>query len=417
MTLDNFITKLGEGTVVSLDSGEVAFKLAPFENNPIVKPQDLGLTFYENGELKVGAVFNGGAEVFQDKVILTPRCHQGYKKGTFFDEKLGIERTCLENYISEVWPLVSEDGVHFTRFQNVVIRGDGTDHQDFTYGIEDIRIVKCDKTYLLIGCGKINPPFKGTNADRIAIYSTEDFVNITYHDMVESFDSRNAVPFPESVNGQYYMLLRFHPNIHLGFLEAGMDQLLNPSKHIAQWEKIYERRSQNLLLEAGRYPHERDKIGPGTQVIKTDRGWLLIYHAVGEIGDTICKAYGLAEKIERGYSVCAALLDLDDPRKVLCRTTNPIYIPSAPYELYGNDQYSVDVPAVVFPIGVLVRKDKLILYAGAGDKYIILLSCNLDNLVNYLCEYCKYIAWEPLLIGHIWGRGSTSNSPGLTRWC
>jgi len=390
--LDGSVQELGDGTVVLLDSKETIFKLDSFENNPIVKPQDLGLTWHEKGELKVGAVFNGGAEVFQDKIILMPRCHQGYRKRTFFDERLNVERTCLENYISEVWPLVSEDGVHFTRFQNVVIRGDGTDHQDFTYGIEDIRIVKYGHQNLLIGCGKINLPFTGENSDRIAIYSTDDFVDITYHGMVESFDSRNAILFPRLVNGRHYMLLRFHPNIHLDFLEAGIDQLLNPSKYIEQWEKIYERRSQNLLLEAGRYLHEKEKIGPSTQLIKTDRGWLLIYHAVGEIDVDICKAYGLAQKIQRGYSVCAALLDLDDPRKVLCRTRRPIYIPSAPYELHGNDRYPVDVPAVVFPVGALVREGKLILYAGAGDKYVILLSCGLDMLINYLWEYCKYIA-------------------------
>jgi len=387
--LDRTAQQLGDGTVVLLGSGESVFKLDSFENNPIVEPQELGLTWYENGELKIGAVFNGGAEVFQDKVILTPRCHQGYHEGTFFDKRLGIERTCLENYISEVWPLVSEDGVHFTRFQNVVIRGDGTDHQDFSYGIEDIRIIQNGGRYLLVGCGKVEPAFKGKNADRIAIYSTEDFVNITYHGIVESFDSRNAVPFSEPVNGMQWLLLRFHPNIHLDYLEAGMDQLLSPSKYAKYWNEIYERRNQSSFLQVGHSPHEKEKIGPGSQVIRTDKGWLLIYHAVGEIGDNICKTYGLAERIERGYSICASLLGLDDPRKVLCRTRHPIYIPSAPYELYGDDQYPVDVPAVVFPVGALVHKDKLLLYAGAGDKYIILLSCNLDNLVSYLWEYCR----------------------------
>ena len=391
--LDSYFQELREGTVVLLNSGETVFRLDSFEGNPVVKPLDIGLTWHENGEIRIGAVFNGGACVFQDKVILTPRCHKGYRKSMFFDEKLGIERyRMLGNYISEVWPLVSEDGIHFTKFNNVTIRGDGTDHQDFTYGVEDIRIVKYGQRYLLVGCGKLTPPFTGGGGDRIVVYSTKGFVDITYHGMVESFDSRNAVPFSEPVNGRYYMLLRFHPNIHLDFLEASMDQLLNPSKHTEQWEKIYERRSQNLLLEAGYYPHEKEKIGPSTQVIKTDKGWLLIYHAVGEIGDDICKAYGLAERIERGYSVCAALLDLNDPGKVLCRTRNPIYIPSAPYELYGNDQYPVDVPAVVFPVGAFVRKGKLILYAGAGDKYIILLSCNLDNLVNHLWKHCRCIA-------------------------
>ena len=389
--LDRTVQKLGDGKVVFLDSGERAFKLDSCEANPIVKPQDLGLTWEEKGEFKIGAVFNGGAEVFQDKVILMPRCHQGYREGMFFDESLGRERICLENYISEVWPLVSDDGVNFTRFQKVVIRGDGTDHQDFVHGIEDIRIIKSGRRYFLVGCGKVEPAFKGKNADRIALYSTEDFMNITYHGIVEPFDSRNAVLFSEPVKGMHCMLFRFHPNIHLDFLEAGLDQLLNPSKYREYWKKIYERRGQSLLLQIGHYPHEREKIGPGPQVIRTGKGWLSIYHAVGEIGDTICKAYGVAEKIERGYSICASLLDLEDPRKVLCRTRHPIYIPSAPYELGGNDQYPVDVPTVVFPVGAIVQKDKLILYAGAGDKYIILLSCDLHNLVTYLWEDCRNI--------------------------
>ena len=387
--LDKTILKLGEGSVVKLDSEEVIFKLDSFENNPIVKPQDLGFTWHENGELKIGAVFNGGAEMFQDKIILMPRCHKKYHEGRFVDERTGIERICLENYVSEIWPLISDDGVRFTRYRNVVIQGDGTDHQDFTYGIEDIRIVKYNHRYLLIGCGKVKPAFKGTNADRVAIYSTDDFVKITYHGIIKTFDSRNAVPFPEPVKGRHFIFLRFHPNIHLDFLEAGIDQLLNPSKHREYWEKIYERRSQSLLMEAGRYPHEKEKIGPSTQVIKTDRGWLFIYHAVGEIENHICDVYGLSKKIERGYSICAALLDLDNPRKVLCRTKKPIYIPSAHYELYGNDLYPIDVPAVVFPVGALVRKDKLILYAGAADKYIILLSCNLSKLVEYLWNHCR----------------------------
>ena len=383
------IQKLGDGEIILLNSGDTIFKMDSFRGNPVVKPQDLGLVWKENDTPKIGAVFNAGAEIFQDKIILLPRCHQGYRKGKFFDKKLGIERSYLENYISEVLPLVSDDGINFTRFQNVVIKGNGTDQQDFIYGIEDLRIIKYDHRFLLVGCGKIKPPFKGENADRIAIYSTEDFVNISYHGLVESFDSRNAIPFPEPINGRYYILLRFHPNIHLACLEAGIEQLLNPSKYKKEWEKLYEQRQQNLLLKAGYLLHEKEKIGPSTPLIKTDKGWLFIYHSVGEIEEDICKEYGLSEKIKRGYSICAALLDLENPEKVLCRTRHPIYIPSAPYELYGDEQYPVDVPAVVFPVGAIVRKDKLILYAGAGDKYIILLSCNLDNLVDYLYKYCQ----------------------------
>lgn len=383
------VEMLGDGKVIQIASGETVFKLDSYEKNPVVKPQDITLTWNKDGKSKIGAVFNGGVEVFKDKIVLTPRCHKNYQEGTFFDQDLGQKRHCLENYISEVWPLVSEGGIHFKRFRNVVIRGDGTDHQDFIYGIEDIRIIRYPQIYLLIGCGKIKPPFKGKNADRIAIYSTKDFMNITYHGIVRSFDSRNAIPFADLISGKLYMLFRFHPSIHLDFLEAGMDQLLNPSQYEDYWRKIYQRREENLLLEAGNYPHEKEKVGPSTQIIKTDKGLLLIYHAVGEIDLDICKEYGLFQKIERGYSICAALLDLDDPRKVLCRTKNPIYIPSAPYELYGNDLYPVDVPAVVFPTGAIIIKNKLLIYCGAGDKYITLLSCNLNDLVGYLWRYCR----------------------------
>ena len=385
----NIFENLGDGKVMEIEPGETLFRLDSHQKNPIVKPQDIGLTWKENGELKVGAVFNGGAGFFEDQVILLPRCHRNYRKGKFFDKMLGRERDCLENYISEVWPLISRDGVHFSRFRNVAIRGDGTDHKDFTYGIEDIRIIEYEDRYLLVGCGKIKPPFKSSNADRIAIYATRDFTNITCHGIVEPFDSRNAVPFPEPVNGNNYILLRFHPNIHIGLLKAGMNQLLNPAEYKDYWKEINEQRNENLLLKAGFYPHEKEKIGPGPQLIKTDQGWLLIYHAVGEININICKAYGLSQKIERGYSISAALLDLEDPQKVICRTKNPIYIPSAPYELYGDEEYPVDVPAVVFPVGAIVRQNRILIYAGAADKYIILLSCKLDNLINYLLGHCE----------------------------
>jgi len=389
--LSNSFKRLGDGEIISFGKEKIIFKLSSYIENPIVKPQDIGLVWHENGKRKIGAVFNSGAEIFKDKIILTPRCHQKYYRSKFFDKNLGIERFCLENYISEVWTLISEDGIHFKRFNSITIRGDGTEHKDFTYGIEDIRIIKIGEKYLLIGCGKVKPPFKGEKADRIAIYSTENFKDIKYHGTVKSFDSRNAVLFPGPIKGKYFILLRFYPNIHIDYLEGGLEQLLNPSKHEKYWEQIYKRKNETLLLEAGKFPHEKEKIGPGPQMIKTEKGWLLIYHSVGEINKEICEIYGLKKKIERGYSICAALLDLENPRKVLCRTKYPIYIPSAPYELLGNEEYPVDVPYVVFPTGAIVKENKLVLYAGAGDKYIILLSCDIKNLVDYLWNYCKQI--------------------------
>ena len=384
--LDKTASRLGDGEVVKISSHLRLFRLASYADNPIIKPTDIGLTWFEREIRRFGAIFNPGAELLGSKVVLTPRCHKNYRVGTFFDQRLGRERTCLEDYTSEIWPLVSEDGVNFTRLDRTVIRGDGSEHEDFRYGIEDVRIVKRTEDYLLVGCGKVRPPFKGENADRVAVYSTTDFVEIKYHGIIECFDSRNGVPFPAPIKEKLHMLLRFHPNTHIDYLEGGPDQLLAPAKYVEDWRRVFARRKETLLLESGKADHEREKTGPGTQVIRTDVGWLVLYHAVGRIGPEVAKVYGLSEGIDRAYSVCAALLDLANPAKVVRRTRMPIYIPSAPHELWGNDQYPVDVPAVVFPVGAFVHKNTLFVYCGAGDKYVILLSSRLQTLLDYLLD-------------------------------
>jgi predicted GH43/DUF377 family glycosyl hydrolase len=381
--MEDVVEKLGDGEVIKLASGELIFKLASYPENPIVKPEEIGLTWEEEDRIYHGAVFNPGATIFQNQIILTPRCHKNYYREEYFDEQQKLRRYRLVgDYISEIWVLISEDGVRFKRFKNTIIKGAGASHQDFQYGIEDIRIVEYEDGYLLVGCGKLIPPFKGTGGDRIAFYTTRDFLNITYRGIVSTFDSRNAIPF--CVGNEWYIFLRFHPNIHLTPLSQGLEQILEPKRYLKLWNQIYQERAQNLLFKAGEYPHEKEKIGPSTPVIKTRRGLLFIYHGVGEIDLELAQAYGLSEPIKRGYSISAAILDEKNPYRVLARTKRPLYIPSKPYEFTGNATYPLDVPFVVFPVGSVVKNDKLLLYCGAGDKYIILLSCGLEKLLDYL---------------------------------
>jgi len=375
-----------DGEIIKFGGEYYMFKLNSFNGNPVVKPEDLGLVWQDKDEVKIGAVFNGGADIFDNKVILTPRCHRGYYKTKWFDPKLGFERTILENYISEVWMLESEDGINFKVRDDVVIKGGGTEHGDFTYGIEDIRIIKTKRKYLLIGCGKVKPPFKGENADRVAIYSTEDFNKIEYHGIISSFDSRNAILLEHDKG--YYMFLRFHPNIYLVKFDD-LDVLLEPKVNKEFWDNVYEHKERHFFLGIGDYPHEKEKIGPGTQLILTNEGWLFIYHAVGRIDKEICRQYGLNEGIDRGYSVNIALLDYDNPARIIARSKFPFYIPGKPYELYGDTDYPVDVPAVVFPMGAFAIENKLFIYAGSGDKYEILLSCDVEMLVDFMCRYYR----------------------------
>ena len=112
-------------------------------------------------------------------------------------------------------------------------------------------------------------------------------------------------------------------------------------------------------------PWEARKIGAGPPPVRTDKGWLLIYHGVDE---------------DRVYRAGAALLDLEEPWKVIARTPEPILEPEEEYELVG------DVPNVVFPEGAVVIGDELLVFYGAADKVCCVATAPLEEFIEHLLE-------------------------------
>ena len=100
--------------------------------------------------------------------------------------------------------------------------------------------------------------------------------------------------------------------------------------------------------------------------MKTSDGWLLIYHGVS--------------KKDSNYRIGAVLLDLNDPSKILHRTKSFIFEPEEKFET--NGYYS----GCIFPTGIVNRNGKLFIYYGAGDKYVGLATCMLNELVNFVKE-------------------------------
>jgi predicted GH43/DUF377 family glycosyl hydrolase len=62
------------------------------------------------------------------------------------------------------------------------------------------------------------------------------------------------------------------------------------------------------------------RVGAGAAPIRTDQGWLEIYHGANR---------------EHQYCLGAFLMDSNDPSKVLARTVEPIMVPTEVYELSG----------------------------------------------------------------------------------
>jgi beta-1,4-mannooligosaccharide/beta-1,4-mannosyl-N-acetylglucosamine phosphorylase len=129
------------------------------------------------------------------------------------------------------------------------------------------------------------------------------------------------------------------------------------------------------LIHWGRHRHvlapvrltwESTKVGAGPTPIETDEGWLMIYHGVL----TSCNGFV--------YSMGAALLDLDEPWKVISRAPQYLLSPQASYEQVG------DVPNVVFPCGALfdAGADRVSIYYGAADTVVCLAHGHLSEILE-----------------------------------
>jgi predicted GH43/DUF377 family glycosyl hydrolase len=172
-------------------------------------------------------------------------------------------------------------------------------------------------------------------------------------------EDKNADLFPRRINGDWILLHR-----PVTFRAGPRAEIwLSRSRDLDSW-----RQPERVMLAREGAWWDSTRIGIGPPPIETPHGWLLIYHGVrNTLNGSV-------------YRVGAALLDLDDPTKVLYRTPTWLLAPTAPYERVG------DVPNVVFPCGTTYEPttDALNLYYGAGDIAIALATAQLGELVEYL---------------------------------
>lgn len=221
----------------------------------------------------------------------------------------------------------------------------------FTYGY-DPRLVKVGERIYVTWCN-------GYHGPTIGLGYTEDFE--TFHQLENALlpFNRNGVLFPRQINGDYILISRPSDNGHTPFGEM----YLSRSKDLVHWGR--HRHMMAPVKEENGW--QSTKIGAGPAPIETSEGWLLIYHGVV----TTCNGFV--------YSAGAALLDLEQPWKVIARTDPYILTPTAPYESVGN------VPNVVFPCGALVDGEtgRLALYYGCADTVVGLAFGYVADLVDF----------------------------------
>ena len=255
-----------------------------------------------------------------------------------------------------------------------------------SHGLEDPRVVRIDGTYYLtyiayngkdaLGALATSVDLKDWHKQGIIVprINYNDFNNLISANKkvdenyaIYNYSADNGVVmdkdlvfFPRRINGQLVFLHRIKPGIQLVSIKKIED--LTPE----YWELYFNSFDEHIAL-APKYKHEVRYLGGGCPPIETEHGWLVIYHGVQ---DAPVKGYE--------YSACAALLDLEDPRKEITRLPYPLFKPQDDFELTG------DVDDVVFPTGTALFEDTLYIYYGAADDIIAVASVSLSELLKEL---------------------------------
>lgn len=232
--------------------------------------------------------------------------------------------------LSHLRVLCSDDGLRFYEPEGYPSQfGQGPLQ---TFGIEDCRVSKIDRTYHLT--------FTAVSESGVGVgmRTTTNWKSFESQGLILPPHNKDCALFEEKINGKYFALHR-PSSVDLG----GNYIWLAESPDGIHWG------NHQCLAKTREGSWDSARIGAGAAPIRTEKGWLEIYHGANE---------------KHQYCLGALLLDLQDPSKVLARSVEPIMVPTASYELagfFGN---------VVFTNGHVVKGDALHVYYGASDEVV-----------------------------------------------
>lgn len=233
-------------------------------------------------------------------------------------------------------------------------------------GCQDARVIPFEGAYYLFYCGwDKDTASAGHDRARVGIARTQDFQQAEKLGFINlaAWD-KDAYIFPERIQGKIALVHRVEPSIQIDYFDTFTD-MLDPRN----WENYVARVEGSTMLRAA-YPWESGKVGGSVPPIKTPSGWLFIYHAVEVFPDQPFI-----------YRAGAALLDLENPKRVIARLPYPILEPETDYELFG------DVNNVVFPVGGYVDQGELFVSYGGADRVVALAHVHLDDLLEELARH------------------------------
>ena len=344
-----------------------------YKQNPILSPKDLNAS-EEN--LEITCLLNPGAFQFDNKIWLLLRVAERPEQkegiisfpiltGTGKTEvvEIPLDHSDLDasdariiNYkgddylttISHLRLVFSDNGIDFKESKEYPpILGEG---EYETFGIEDCRVSQIKDTYYL------TYTMVSSNGVGVGLKTTKDWKTFEKKGMIFSPHNKDCALFEEKINGKYYALHRpSSPELggnYIWIAESPDGEHWGNHKCIAKTRK-------------GKFDSSR--LGAGAAPIKTEKGWLMIYHGATR---------------ENRYCLGLILLDLEDPSIVIARSEDPIMEPTTTYEKTGF------FGEVIFTNGHIVKGDQIQMYYGAADEVIGLATFSINEILKTLEQSC-----------------------------
>lgn len=344
-------------------------KVTRYEGNPVITPADVKPS---REDFNVVCTFNAGITQFGDETLMLirtaeqPQQEKGWMAYPIFNADTGetdVKRIARDDpdldltdprvshykneaYLTSISHLRlarSADGLHFTADDLPAIR---PQMYYEAFGVEDPRITLIDGKYYIDYVG-VSPHGVTT-----CLTATEDFVSFERMGVMFCPANRDVVIFPEKIKGKYAAYHRPAPR-DFGLLAIWLAY----SPDLIHWG--------GHCSVAGPRPDMWDsfRVGGGAPPLKTDRGWLSIYHAA---------------TFDDWYFLGALLTDLDEPGKIIARSEKPLMGPEADYEMHGFYGH------VVFTCGTTLDGDRLRIYYGAADTVMAAAELSLGELLDNL---------------------------------
>ncbi len=335
--------------------------------NPLIAPADVAPT---RDDVTVLCTLNPGAIRFGDEVLLLVRVGEAAREepgvvGTVvYDHHVG--EVVLRRYRRDDPDLVTRDGRGFiwrgkrllTSMSHLRIAR-SRDMTNWTidpapaifptteweaYGCEDARITPMEGRYYITYTAVSH---LGVNT-MLAV--TDDFVTFEKLGIICHTHNKDVVLLPEKVDGRY--VCRHRP-YKTEFNDACIWTAYSPD--LRHWG------DHTILHRPTPGTHEGERVGAGATPVKTDAGWLEIYHAADENGQ---------------YTLSAMLTELDRPHRVIGTSKAPVLVPAAPYELHGV------FGECVFSNGLVAEEDgRLLIFYGAADTICAAAVTTVDEMV------------------------------------